>query len=453
MADAPRRPGGAPPQPLAGIRVIEISQGIAAPSCGRYLAAHGAEVIKIESRDRLDINRQYAASWLPSTVDRGVRIDTSPLIDEFLSDKLSAGIDLSASEGREILDRLVLQSDVFLINLSVHAVASLHLRYEELRLVREDLIYAGLPAFGSSNSPYRDFRAWGPNLAPLAGIDHLTGWPDRPPSGISSFAYPDYVSAGQAAIAVLSAILRRDATGAGQCLDFSQYESCVSLLGPEIMDYTANGRVQSRAGNNSPHAAPHGVYPARGDDRWVAIACRSDAEWRGLCGLAVGEPFASDDRWATMAARQRGADELDAQIAAWTCRQTAREVAYRLQERGVPAGMVQDDPAMLSDPQLEARDFYVLAPRSRFGAGLHMRYAPRLSETPAEHVRAGVSLGEDNTYVLEELAGIEHVHHRNLVERGVVHEPVDLSAQLRRPYVEWLHHFTPTLHWPEDDDA
>jgi benzylsuccinate CoA-transferase BbsF subunit len=449
----PPRPGGAPPQPLAGIRVVELSQGIAGPTCGRHLAAHGAEVIKVESRDKLDINRQYSASWLPATVERDLRIDTSPLLDEFLSDKLSAGIDIATDDGRELLYRLVACSDVFVVNLSVHAVSSLRLRYEDLRAVREDLIYVSLPAFGESDTPYRDYRAWGPNLAPLAGIDHLTGWPDRPPSGISSFAYPDYLNAGHATVAVLGAMLRRDLSGLGQRVDFSQYESCVGVLGPVVMDYVANGRVQSRAGNRSADGAPHGVYPARGDDRWVAIACQCDDHWSALCEVAGDQPFARDQRWSTTDARREGADELDAQIAAWTGPQTAREVAYRLQERGVPAGMVQDNPAMLCDPQLEARDFYTVAPRSRFGVGMHMRYPPRLSGTPARHVRAGVSFAEDNDYVLGELVGVDETRRRELVESGVVQEQADPEARFRRPYVSWLRYFTPTLRWPEEGDG
>jgi benzylsuccinate CoA-transferase BbsF subunit len=439
----------APEEPLSGLRVIEISQGIAAPSCARYLSAHGAEVLKIESPLKPDITRLYAASWLTgSDHSAEVLMDTSPLVSEFLAGKLSVGLNLASNRGHELLMRLVELSDVFLVNLSTHATSALNLEYEDVAGRREDIIYLSLPAFGNTPSRYRDYRAWGPNLAPLAGIDHLTGWPDRPPSGISGFAYPDYVNAGNATIAVLSALLLRDLTGQGSCIDFSQYESCITVLGPAVLDYTANGVVETRSGNQVPWAAPHGVYPTIGRDRWVAIACETDEQWQGLCRVAEGEAFASHQGLRTTAARIEHADELDEMIARWTSGWTAPELAERLQREGVIAAPVEDIAALLVDPQLEARGFYRMEPQHRFGAELFIGYPPKLSLTPPQNKRGGACLGEHTASVLERLLGISAEERATLLADGDIWELAEPEQTFRRPYIPWARELAPTLRWP-----
>lgn len=445
MTNAGRDPQG----PLQGLRVIEISQGIAAPSCARYLAAHGAEVIKIESPLRPDITRLYAASWLTSSEhSASVLMDTSPLVNEFLAGKLSVGLNLASEAGHDLLLRLVELSDVFLVNLSTHATRSLRLEYEEVAARRGDIIYLSLPAFGNTPSRYHDYRAWGPNLAPLAGIDHLTGWPDRPPSGISGFAFPDYVNAGNATVAVLTALLWRDLSGEGSCIDFSQYESCVTVLGPSVLNYTSNEVVESRAGNRVPWAAPHGVYPTRGRDRWIAIACETDQQWQSLCRATNGVLASQRTEWDTLSARLEHVAELDELIARWTIEWTATELAEYLQREGVIAAPVQDNAALLVDPQLEARSFYQVAPQHRFGADLFIGYPPKLSVTEPQLDRAGACLGEHTAAVLTELLGVTPQEREQLRTNGDIWELAEPEQTFRRPYISWARELTPTLPWP-----
>lgn len=435
--------------PLKGLRVIEISQGIAAPSCARYLAAHGAEVLKIESPLKPDITRLYAASWLTgSEHSQEVLMDTSPLVSEFLAGKLSVGLNLASDAGRELLLRLTELSDIFLVNLSTHATSSLQLEYEHVAARRSDIIYLSLPAFGNTPSRYHDYRAWGPNLAPLVGIDHLTGWPDRPPSGISGFAYPDYVNAGNATLAVLAALLWRDLTGEGSCIDFSQFESCITILGPALLDYTSNEVVETRNGNRVPWAAPHGVYPSRGHDRWIAIACENDAQWQGLCRASDGAPFTLRTEWQALSARLEHADELDELISGWTANWTARALAERLQEEGVIAAPVQDNAALFVDPQLEARGFYRMAPQHRFGADLFIGYPPKLSATEPQIDHAGACLGEHTAGVLTDLLGLTAKEREKLRADGDIWELAQPEQTFSRPYIAWARELAPTLPWP-----
>lgn len=437
-------------QPLSGVRVLELSQAIAGPTCGRYLAAHGAEVIKIESLANPDIIRMMGAGWLPPDTPMPVRFDTGPLGAEFISGKLSAGLNLAAPEGRDIFLRLVQESDVLLTNLSAPVLPALELGYDNVVEVRPDIIYCSLPGFGNTPSRYHDFKAWGPNQAPLTGLDHMTGWPDRAPSGVGSFSYPDFINGSHAMIAIMAAVLHRDVTGEGQFIDMSQYESTVTVIGPTLLDATANGHVQGRSGNHVPDRSPNAVYPTRGSDRWVAVSCETEEQWNILCRLAEDEPFTVDRRFATLAGRKETEVELDAAIAQWTSRYTSRDLAYRLQAAGVPAGVVADQADLIVDPQLEAREFFNIKPHARFGADLCLGYPPHLSATQPQLRRAAPIFGEDNTYVIEGVAEVDHESRVDLAGRRVVFESTDPERTFKRPYVGWIRHFIRATEWPPE---
>ncbi|MFZ0666344.1 MAG: CoA transferase [Acidimicrobiales bacterium] len=439
-------------QPLGGVRVLEVSTGIAAPSCGRYLSALGAEVVKVETPSKLDITRQYVAAWMSRDEPVGVQTDSSPLVDEFLADKRSVGMDIASEAGRAVFRRLIASADIFVINQSAKAVRSLGLTYDEVVKFREDIIYMSLPAFGDSPSMYSEYKTWGPNLASLGGIDHVTGWSDRAPSGISCFAYTDHLAANHTTIVLLAALLERDLTGSGAHVDFSQLESVVSTLGVMITDFTANGRVQQRDGNRVRWAAPHGVYQCRGTDQWVAIVCEDDEDWKKLCEVAASEGFAGDQRWARAERRVVGGAELDTLIEDWTKAHTSRHIAYILQAHGVAAAPVHDDAGLLMDPQLESRDYYITRPSARFGLGMFSRVPPLFSKTPAHHERAGEALGEESEKVLAEWTGMSQGECDELTASGILFPAKDLDRSYHRPYVSWFRYFAPTLGWADPDD-
>jgi benzylsuccinate CoA-transferase BbsF subunit len=199
------------------------------------------------------------------------------------------------------------------------------------------------------HGPHRDFLGFGAVLTPITGYSYLSGFPNRPPVGVGT-NYPDYViNPGHTMVAILAALHYRRRTGKGQHIECAQLESSVCPLGPAISDYTANGVVQNRAGNHVAEAAPHNAFKCKPltdagrpmDERWIAIACFSDAEWSGLTS-AMGNPeWTADAKFATHEARKQNEDELDANISAWTADKDAYELMSDLQSRGVPAGVVQ----------------------------------------------------------------------------------------------------------------
>jgi benzylsuccinate CoA-transferase BbsF subunit len=433
--------------PLAGIRVLEFSQAVAGPTCGRYLAEHGAEVIRVENARHPDNLRYSGSGWLPVDTPWEVVRDTRPSLSTFNAGKKSVGLDPSRPEGRDLVLRLAAVSDVVVLNLAAATAPSLGLGYEDLRQARADIIYCSLPAFGNRPSPYRDFKTWGPNLAALAGIDYLTGWPDRPPASIGNIAYVDFTGGFEAAEAILAAILRRDLTGEGIELDLAQYDAAVTCLGPVLMDFDANGHAQERTGNRVSSMAPHGIFPASGHDRWVAIAVEDDRQWRALCEVAAGEGFASDSRFLTARGRLEAVDELEASLSTWTQRFSGRETAHRLQAAGVPAYPALELADLAVDPQLESRGFHRLGAHARFGQDLFAAYPARLSRTPADVRSASPGLGQHNEYVLGRLLGLDEGERARLIRAGVVFEMPE-APPMKRPYTSWIRHFLRLEGWP-----
>jgi benzylsuccinate CoA-transferase BbsF subunit len=440
--------------PLAGIRVIECGIAVAGPVAACYLARLGAEVIKIESRAAGRGIGNRPPAWAPPDLGLAAT-DLGAGNNTFNSEKTSLGLELKTPEGQALLDRLLVVSDVFLTNLSAPALATLGLDRGRVRAASPNILYVSMTGFGDSPGPYRWYRAWGPNLSALAGLDELTGTPDRPPV-MPPVPLPDYLGAFHAVVAVLAALDYRQATGVAQEIDLSQLDGCVAAVGPYVGQVSAGAGTPRRQGNRNAAAAPSGVFPCRGDDRWVAITVTSDAGWRGL-GAAAGAPaWSRDPRYASVEGRLAHEDELEAAIGSWTRTATAQEIALRLQMNGVAAAPVQDCWDQLADPQLQARHFWRLAGHDRLGVDVVAGLPLRFSATPACMERAAPSLGSGNTEVLVELLGLRDGEVRRLEAAGVLCPMAPLperyaksGVRLQRPYWPWA---LPLLRLPRGEE-
>lgn len=426
---------------LEGVKVFELGIAIASPNAGRLMAHHGADVYKIESPTSPDIVRLIGSAWLRDNEELApVAPDSSPYVSEMNADKRSVALDLKHPDGRATARRLLAECDVFLANLGSRALVDLGLDYASVKELRSDLVYVQLPGFGSDpGTPYYPFVAWGPNQAPLVGIDDLTGHDDRDPAGIATVAPPDYLSSLHAAFCVLTALEQRDRTGEGVHVDISQFETTVSLLlGPYVMDHALTGHAQSRIGNRSLWYAPEGVYPCKGDERWIAISCSDDAMWEALVALNGGD-LGSDKRFDTNEARLANVEALDAAIAEWTAGYTNNDLATRLQGAGVAAHIVSTNEDILQDEHVMGRGWYQAKPSSRFTRDLYGTYPIRLSETPGSWERAGPSTGEHTVEALTEVAGMDADDVARLVNAGVAFTMDHPDLKVDRPYEEWLH--------------
>ena len=301
--------------------------------------------------------------------------------------------------------RLLEASDIVANNFAAGVMDKLGLGAADCAAIRPGVIYLAMSMQGSEG-PQRDFRGTGSSIAALTGIQALSGLPDRIPAGTGT-NYPDHLpNPCHAAFAVLAALRHRRRTGQGQFIDFAQTEPMLSLLGPTFLDLTVNGRLQERRGNDHPWAAPHGVYPCQGDDRWIAITVMDDTQWAALVEAMGQPPWALLARWQTQPQRHRDRHALDELLAEWTRGQDAQTLMCELQSRGVPAGAVQDAHDVTRvDPQLAHRGHWVRLPHAEMGESIYNNLPFRFSRTPVRPTRPAPLLGEHTREVLRDLLG------------------------------------------------
>ena len=404
------------PRPLDGIRVADFSWFGAGPIAGRTLADFGAEVIRVESEARIDSLR-IAQPMPPGKTDS---YNLSGYFNNFNAGKLSFLLNMNVERAQEVAYRIVERCDVFLTNHTPRVLAKWSIGYETLREINPKIIAAYQPMQGLQG-PHRDFLGFGGVLAPISGLSHLSGNPDRLPFGVGT-NYPDYaLNPGHTVIAIVAALRHRERTGQGQMVELAQIESVASTLGPALLDYSVNDRVQMRAGNRSSWMAPHGVYRCLDEtrsypsepgqdpearERWIALAVGNDAEWSALCEVAGAASFADDDRFATILDRRAYEDALDSALGEWTASQSASELELKLQAAGVSAGLVHDAEDMLNhDTHLAERGYYAYLDHPETGRSAYDGPVARLSETPGELDAPAPLLGEQTFRVATEILG------------------------------------------------
>ncbi len=386
---------------LQGIRVLDFSWFGAAPIGTKILADHGAEVIRVESMARPDMLRLTGSSHFR---DYTPDINGSGFFNDFNSSKYGITLNLNHPEGVAIAKRLVVLSDVVIDSFTRRAMRKWGLYYDDLVQIKPDIIVVSAAQQGHTG-PHADYLGFGYNLQALAGINHLTGYPDGYPLG-TSVNYPDFVLPMFVASVIMSALLYRRRTGTGQHIDLSQYQAMASTLGPMLMDYMVNGRIAARTGGRSTTAAPHGVYRCQGDDRWCVIAVCTEDEWVALCRVMGHPAWTKEARFHTMASRLQHVEALEALLHAWTMQHAPEHVMHLLQSAGVAAGVVQNAADLLEhDPQLRHRGHYHLLHHPVTGPTLYMGSPFLLSATPAA-LRPAPCLGQHNAYVYGELLGM-----------------------------------------------
>jgi crotonobetainyl-CoA:carnitine CoA-transferase CaiB-like acyl-CoA transferase len=274
---------------------------------------------------------------------------------------------------------------------------------------------------------YGRFRTVGPIANSFSGLSEMSGLPEPAMPAGWGYSYLDWMGAYSFSLAILTALFHRARTGEGQWVDASQSEVGLFISGTTILDWSANGRIWSRYGNRSPYkpAAPHNVYPCAGDDRWLTIACFTDAEWRALTEVAGHPEWAHDGRFKDLAGRLAHQDALDALVAGWTQSREEYETMLALQRAGVPAGVCQTAGDRCDhDPQLAALSWLTEVTGTKIGRWPLAEVPVKLSESPA-HIggrldRGAPNYGEDNNYVYGELLGMSSGEIKALGEEGVI---------------------------------
>lgn len=384
--------------PLNGIRVLDFTWVGAGPIGTKLLAEFGADVIKVESRRRPDPLRK-TGPFAPGDDP----LERSGYFADRNAGKRSIALDMTHPRAREVVLRLTATTDVCAQSFRPGTLEKWGLGYEELIAVRPDLIYLAMPMQGEWG-PHASFSGFGATLVALCGLHELCGYPDREPVGTGT-NYPDHVpNPMHAVFAVLAALLHRDATGEGQRIELSQLESTLNVIGPAI-EHADLGRSPVRAGNRIPHAAPHGVFPSRGDDRWIAIAVVDDRRWRALAELTRIPEFA-DRELSHLEGRKVREDQIEALLADWSASQDADELAAALTSVGIAASPVRTADELLAGVGgLLGRGAFEWLEHPVMGRTVYSAPTPRLSMTPGLLASPAPLLGADTDEVLSAIAG------------------------------------------------
>ncbi len=432
--------------PLENIRVVDLSRVFAMPFAGANLADLGAEVIKIDTCQAqfMETTRTITGPF-PDNRPGELWWEQGGTFQTLNRGKRSLTLDLRSAEAQRIVKELVSVSDIVLENFTPRVMARFGLDYASLRGVKPDLIMVSNTGYGHSG-PWSNFGAMASALEPTHGTGAFMGYLDDDASGVLKpgsipnkvgNSYTDFLATWTALASVMAALLHRAKTGRGAWVDLAMYQNGASFIGEGLLAYAFNGERVRRMGNRHPAMAPHGCYPCLGDDQWVTIAVRDDADWQAFCGVIGAAALAGEARFKTARQRLEAQDELDAIVSGWTKERTSYQVMEALQGAGVPAGPVLTAGQALTDPHFRRRGFFEKAnhpPETGLGTREYIGRGWKFSGSRAGIAGAAPLLGEANGYALRELLGLPQEQVDALTDGEVIGvAPIGGQAPLQTP--------------------
>ena len=393
--------------PLTGIRVLELGSFIAGPFAGQLLADYGAEVIKIEMPDAGDPMRSWGVThggqslWWPAIA----------------RNKKSVTVDLRTERGQAIVRSIAKNCDIVLENFRPGTLKAWGLDYETISAVAPGIIHVHVSGYGQTG-PKADEAGFGSVAEAVGGIRYTTGSPDRPPArcGIS---LGDALGGMFAVIGALAAVTERQTSGRGQEVDIAIYEAVLALMESLLADYSVAGVERMRSGPVLPGVAPSNVYPTA-DGKDIVIAANADTVFQRLASAMGAPELATDDAFATHAARGSNATKLDELISRWTAQITSADLLGVLSSNGVPAGLINTAATMLDDEHFVAREMILWHENDDFGRFPMNGIVPKFSRTAGRVDNLGPELGVHTEQVLEELAGVDQAEIAQLRADGVL---------------------------------
>lgn len=374
-----------------GLKVCDFMWAAAGPITTKQLSDNGATVVKVESVKHPDSIRLGGPF-----IDNKPGINRSGFFADFHSSKLGMAVDMSHADRLEIIRPLVEWADVVAESFRPGIMQKWGLGYEDLRKMNPNIIMLSSSLHGA-DGPWAKHPGYGAQGAALAGIQHMTGWPDRPPATPKG-AYSDSVSPRYALAALMAALIHREKTGQGQHVELAQIEATVQLVAPQLLELQLTGHETQRSGNRKSGAIQHGVYPCSGEERWIVIECETEAQWQALCAV-----LDAGDR--LVQARHAGQDALDKALSDITAPHDAFALSRKLQDAGVPAAVAYKGSDLLDDPILEAREHFWPLHHEEMGTLKYNGPAYRFEKTPTTLRSASPRLGEHSEQVMRDILG------------------------------------------------
>lgn len=400
--------------PLSSVRIVEFTSAWAGPYATCLLGFLGAEVIKVESQQRPDHSRLLSFT----TGKEFETLDESEVFNNLNLNKKSVLLNLKKPKAVDIAKKLISISDVVMENMRPGVVPRLGLGYDVAREIKPDIIYLSSSACGQTG-PDREYVGYAPTFAALAGLPHVTGYEDWPPSNFMGSI--DLRSACTSAFAILAALYYHQQTGEGQYIDLASQEAIATFAGDIFLDYVMNGRVQIRKGNKDDTMAPHNCYRCRGEDNWISIVTASQEEWENFC-RTMGKPeLIDDDRFSDLSKRKANEEALDEIITEWTKDKDYYEVMTILQNAGVAATPSLSSEALFADPHLKERNVFRQVDHPVIGKNWVIGPPWRLSETPATFRSHGPLIGEHTCEIFQNYLGMPPEEIENLKKEQVIY--------------------------------
>jgi crotonobetainyl-CoA:carnitine CoA-transferase CaiB-like acyl-CoA transferase len=403
---------------LNGIRILDLTMVFAGPVATRILAELGADVIKIESWQRPDVFTR--ANVYPENSPGDDPWNRGCLFHSLNAGKRAISLNMATEKGRDIFKQLLKVSDAVIENFSPRVMANWGLDYERVKKINPRVVMVSVSGLGHYG-PLKDYYMYVPGMEGMSGLTHNTGDPDEPPL-LSGFAYGDWVTGANAAMALITALFYQKTTGKGQYVDVSGREATVCHMGDIVVDYTLNRRDRKRSGNKHPRCAPHGCYRCKGEDAWVAIAIENDGQWKRFV-RNISEPEAlRNPIFASVQGRLDKQPELDRLVEEWTVQRDRFEIMETLQKLSIPAGAVLNMKDVNLNPHLRERGFFQVVDH---GAKIGKRPLP--SQIPAKFKgfsKSGLTkapdFGADTEYVLGSLLGMSRQDLARLEEEKII---------------------------------
>ena len=402
--------------PLEGIRVTDFSWIINGPQIAQWLAAMGAEVIKIESQVYMDIGRTNPAGM----AERQAGPNRNGFYHMLNYGKKAINLNLSTPKGYELACELVKKSDFVLECFPRPASERLGLTYEKMSAVKPDIIMISVSLLGKTGTEPSTWVGWGPMACCFVGMFDAQGYPGGAPRQTGG-TWPDYSIASTVVFHALAALRHRNRTGEGQWIDASMGETVIGQMSEWFMDYFMNGRDRRQRGNRDDVMAPHNTYKCRGDDNWIAIAVSNDSEWNALCRVMGHPAWAHAAKFADQFARWRNCGEIDQHLREWARNHDHLELSTRLQDAGVPAGPVLDSVEIFDDRHLWEWGYWWKMNHHDVGERIMPGIPVKLSNVPQLNYSYPPDVGQHNHEVFGGLLGLSDAEIKMLMEQKVIY--------------------------------
>ncbi len=408
----PEPPSGPAPLPLAGVTVVDLTAWWAGPSAAGLFAALGAEVVHVESVRRIDGMRTAGGMFY----GRPQWWEYSAFFLQANTNKRDVTLTLDSPEGRALALELVGRADIVIENFTPRVIEAFDLDWPVIHAANPRAVMVRMPAFGL-DGPWRDRPGFAQTMEQITGLAWMTGHPEDQPRIQRGPCDPN--GGLHAAFAALVALERRDRTGVGCLVEAPMFEAALNVAAEPVLEWSAHGLLVEREGNRSPAAAPQNLYATDAPERWLALSCATDEQFRALAGV-IGHPKLADEpALADLPGRRRHHDRLDALIGEWAAARPLDGAVAELLAAGVPAAPATDCRRTFDHPQMSARGYYEQVDHPVVGTHATPGLPFRLSGVERWIRRPAPTLGQHNAEVLggwlgrtdDELAALEAAGH------------------------------------------